>query len=383
MEMDLVRHLSSGQGYGAGSVTIIARPAVPFLTAESGYKGYLDAVVTRGDVVTGYFAAAGTGDLAGTSLRGRFTGKLKVAAVGPLPGGPSNPFGDNRTNPFGGSGNPFGTPPLTNPFGGGAPSNPLVPGGAPQTPPGSGSGSTIRDPLTGEPIGGSSTLTTTPAAIEFTGAFGGENGPAILIQDDPLALLTGGDAPDLRPAASGIFPLVQPALGSFSFRCRGGQVSFCTPEGAVALLESIETRTGTVGSGTISLRAGRSTASYKVEMTMESLRTRSVAAESNYGYAQAKIRLLGKKNVLVYEGTMDGALVPLFSRRRPVPNRFLWSGCMVLNQKSASGSVSDSLRCPFTANGTLGKGGLPVITLSATLGRSEPFARIVSGLAAQ
>jgi hypothetical protein len=248
--------------------------------------------------------------------------------------------------------------------------------------PGTGGGFSIRNPLTGQPAGRSSTLTTTPTPMELKGGFGGANGPAILVQDDPLAVLMGGDAPDLSPATTGVFPLIQPALGSLTLRLRGGQVNLCTPEGAHPLLESVETRTGTTGTGTISLKAGRAAASYRVEMTLESLRTRSVAAETNYGFAQAKIRLYGKKNALVYEGSMDGTLVPVVTRGKPQVGRFLWSGCLVLNQRSAAGGVADSLRSPFTATGTIGKGGLPEIRVSATLGRTEPFVRIVSGLSA-
>jgi hypothetical protein len=370
LAMDLVRHLASGQGYGSGEITILAQPAVPFLTAASGYKGHLDAVVTSGGAVTGYFAAAGTGDLTGTSLRGRFTGQLQASVGGGTPPGPINPFGGGDTNPF-------GTPPTANPFGG-APTNPLVPGGAPALPGTGGSG--LRDPITGQPVGGSSTATTTPAPLEIKGGFGGASGPALLVQDDPIALLPGGDAPDLSPAATGVFPLITPTLGSFSLRLRGGQVSRCAPTGAAYLLESVETRTGATGAGTISLKAGRASATYKVEIAAESLRTVSVPAESNFGWAQAKVRLLGKKNAVVYEGTMDGTLVPLFSRGKPVANRFLWSGCMVLNQRGASGGVVDSLRCPFTATGSIAKGKVPEIQFSATLGRSEPFVRVVSGL---
>jgi hypothetical protein len=371
VDLDLVRHLRTGQGYASGTITIVASPAVPFLTTASGYTGHIDAVVTTGDVVTGYFAASGMGELAGSSLRGRFTGRLTASAAGAAPTGPINPLGGSS---------PFGTPPATNPFGGGAPTNPFAPGGViPQ--PGMGD-SGLRDPLTGAPIGGSRALTPTPTPLEMKGAFGGTNGPAMLVEYDPLALLQAGDVPDLEGVESGVFPLIQPAQGSFSLRLRGGKVSYCSPEGANALLESVEMRTGAAGPGTITLRAGRHTAKYRVEMAMESLRTRSVPAESNYGYAQAKIRLFGRGTTPAYEGTLDGTLVPVFSRGRPVAGRFLWSGCMVLNHKGAGGGVADSLRCPFTATGTLGKGGLPEIRLSATLGRSEPFVRIVSGLAA-
>lgn len=362
LELDLVRLMSTGQGYGAGEMTVTTRPSVPFLSPAPAFRGRLNALLPTADTLVGYFAATGVGEHAGKSLRGRFTARL--SALNPIPGGSPSPFGLAPTNPF-------GVGPPTNPFGGGRPTNPLSPGGSgPQDP------FTGANPLANPPV----TLNTT-AALELKGAFGGTDGPTMLVENDPLPMTLMADAPDLSLASSGLFPLLQATQGSLSVRCRGGEVRHCSSGSGFPTLERIEARRGATGLGTIALRAGRHSARYQVQLEFDCTRTQGIAAESNFGYAQARIRLLGRGNTPVYEGTLDGVMLPLLSRGRPVPNRFVWVGFLVLNQKGVSGGVADSLRSTFTATGTFGRGGVPEIRFSAALGRpGEPFLRVVSGL---
>jgi hypothetical protein len=334
----------------------------------------VNAVVTSANLLSGYFAAAGEGEFAGTSLRGRFTARLTAASGTPNPGMPPNPFGGGApTNPFGG-----GTS-LSNPFGGGSPSNPLAPGST---------GSGLTNPLTGTPVGNGRSTTnlpggsTTMVALEMNGAFGGPTAPAVLVERDPVAIVAMADPPDLSSLAAGVFPLVQPSTGRLTATCRAGDFTFCPPMAVPPDWERIETRRNARGSGAIKLRSGRASASYRVELSLDSVRTTSgTLASTNYGYAQGRVRLFGRGAAPIYEGTLDGALTPLFSRGKPVRGRFLWSGFLTLNLRTASGAVADSLRSSFTAVGTLGKGAAPVITLDAALGDADdPFVRVLSGL---
>jgi hypothetical protein len=382
VQLDLVRYMRTGQGYGAGEITITTRPPVPFLQATTAFHGRVNAVVTSANVLSGYFAAVGDGDFAGSSLRGRFTARLTVATGTPNPGVPSNPLGGNPlTNPLGGGGgltNPFGGGSLTNPLGGGSPSNPL----------GSGStGSGLTNPLTGTPVGGGTSTSLpggngTTVAIQMDGAFGGPAAPAILVENDPVPIAAMADPPNLAALASGVFPLVQPSTGRLTATCRGGDFTFCPPMAVPPDWERTETRQNSRGAGTIKLRSGRATASYRVEVTLDSTRTISgTLASTNYGYAQGRVRLFGRGTAPIYVGTLDGTLTPLFSRGKPVKGRFLWSGFLTLNLQTPSGAVTDSMRSAFTAVGTLGKGAAPVISLDAALGdANDPFVRVLSGL---
>jgi hypothetical protein len=315
----------------------------------------------------------GEGEFAGRSLRGRFAARLTAASSTPNPGTP-NPFGGGApANPFGGSGMPM------NPLGGGAPTNPLGPGST---------GSGLTNPLTGSPVGDGRSTTNLPGgggatvALEMNGTFGGPTAPAMLVERDPVALVAMADPPDLSALAAGVFPLVQPSTGRLIATCRGGDFVFCPTMAVPPGWERTETRQNTRGAGSISLRAGRASASYRVELTLASLRTTTgILASSNYGYAQARVRLFGRGAAPIYEGTLDGVLTPLFSRGKPVRDRFVWSGFLTLNLRTASGAVADSLRSSFTAVGTLSKGAAPVISLNAALGDADdPFVRVLSGL---
>jgi hypothetical protein len=363
LTLDLVRYLTTGQGYGSGEVTISTRPATPFLSASPVFQGRLDAVVTAGNQLTGTFCAAGSGAYTGTSVRGRFTARLTTAAPspGPAPGPGANPgplpgpFGTGPTNPLvpgPGSANPFATP-------SGPPTNPLT------TPP-------------GNPPSTASLVT-----LEINGAFGAGGSPTIVVEHDPLGMMGMSGGPDLGQAASGLMPLIQPSSAKLSINCTGGVVKFCPSGGIPTAKEGVESRTGMIGKGTTTVRAGRASARYRVEVTLDAIRTTGGdPGDNDFGYAQGRVRFFTKEPTPVYEGTLDGAVTPQFVRGRPVKNRFVWSGFAALNGRpTPDGRIVDSLRSAFTAIGTYSKSRTAPVRLVIVFGdKDDPFVRVMSGL---
>jgi hypothetical protein len=358
LTLDLVRYLATGQGYGTGEVTISTRPATPFLSASTAFRGRLDAVVTAGNQLTGTFCAAGEGGYLGSSVRGRFTALLTTNATAPGPSPEPSP--------------------IPNPFGSG-PTNPLVPG------PGSANAFTPPSSPPTNPFATTpGTTTTSVVALEIGGNFGGAGTPTIVVDHDPVGMILATGAPDLSGAATGLFPLVQPSKAALSITCTGGTLKFCPAGGVPTAKEGVESRTGMAGKGTITVRSGKASARYRVELTLDCVRTTGGdPGDNDFGYAQGRIRFFTKEPTPVYEGTLEGPVTPVYLRGRLVKNRFLWTGFAALNGRpTPDGRVIDSLRSTFTVTATYTKSRTAPVRLQIVLGdKDDPFVRVLSGLA--